>query len=303
MSEEMFVIDLAQFSSYLNQLDRSELTRKGYIRDLIAFNRWYTNTNGEALQPQNLTPSDIREYRQYLIAVKREKPNTVNHKISALRSYSKWAKETGLIQSDPTNSVRAVGKQPLAPRWLDKREEYAVVREAERMIAAAGSEAARFLAVRDHAILITLLNTGLRVGELCALDIADIELSERKGSVIVRSGKGAKQRVLPLNAKVRDSINRWLELRGNLPGGLFLDRNGKRLTPSGVHRRLAELGNRAGVDLHAHIMRHTFAKRLVDAGVTLEKVAALLGHSDMNTTRIYITPGERDLEQAVEALE
>jgi site-specific recombinase XerD len=78
---------------------------------------------------------------------------------------------------------------------------------------------------------------------------------------------------------------------------------GKAMTPSGIHRRLAELGKRAGVELHAHLLRHTFAKRLVDSGVGLEKVGALLGHSDLNTTRVYVTPGERDLEKAVEALE
>ncbi len=102
---------------------------------------------------------------------------------------------------------------------------------------------------------------------------------------------------------MREALRAWLKLRGDQAGALFLDRNGGRLTPAGLHRRLAQLGERVNVELHAHTLRHTFAKRLVDSGVTLEKVASLLGHSNLNTTRIYITPGERDLERAVAVLE
>lgn len=294
-------MDLAQYCEHLK--DTSPNTSRAYISAMRQFASWYAQTNGETLSPDKLTPTDIREYRQYLLTVKRAKPATVNQRLAALRSYASWAKSVGHLQSDPTNGVRWANSQTIAPRWLDKREEYAVLREAERQLNIAGSTHTKFLAARDHAIVVLLLNTGLRVSELCGLDLVDVELSERKGSLVVRSGKGGKQRVLPLNAKAREALRSWLELRGKAGGTLFFDRNGLRMTPSGVNRRLAKLGKRANVDLHAHVLRHTFAKRLVDAGVTLEKVAALLGHSNLNTTRVYITPGERDLERAVEVLE
>ncbi len=294
---------MEQYETYLRQKDVAPLTLRNYLSCLRLFARWYRETTGERLTPQRLTPSDVREYRQYLLAVKGEKPNTVNQKLSALRAYAKWAKESGQIANDPTNGVRAVGKQPLAPRWLDKREEYAVLREAERMVSASQTASSRLVALRDYAMLLTFLHTGIRVGELCALELNDLELSERKGSLTVRSGKGGKQRRIPLNAKAREALQIWLQARGDKVGKLFCGRAGERITPSAVHRRLATLGRRAGVELHAHTLRHTFAKRLVDAGVTLEKVASLLGHADMNTTRIYITPNERDLERAVEVLE
>jgi integrase/recombinase XerC len=75
------------------------------------------------------------------------------------------------------------------------------------------------------------------------------------------------------------------------------------LTSSGLQRRLAEIGRLAGLEVTPHTLRHTFAKNLVDAGVSLEKVAALLGHSSLNTTRIYTVPGHNDLEKAVEVLD
>ncbi len=84
---------------------------------------------------------------------------------------------------------------------------------------------------------------------------------------------------------------------------IFLSKRGEALTPAGVHRRLADLARRAGVEVHPHTLRHTLAKNLVDAGVGLHEVAALLGHSSLNTTRVYVAPGERDLERAMRVLE
>jgi len=83
---------------------------------------------------------------------------------------------------------------------------------------------------------------------------------------------------------------------------LFLGKDGEKLTPSGVQRRLSEIGVRAGLALSPHRLRHTFAKNLVEAGVSLEKVASLLGHDSLDTTRIYLTPSQADLQEAVERL-
>ena len=117
-----------------------------------------------------------------------------------------------------------------------------------------------------------------------------------------QDNEGEKRREVPVNAEAREAISKWLELRGRDPGLLFSSQRGDGITGSGIHRRLAELGRIANAEVHAHTLRHTFAKNLIDAGVGLERVAALLGHSNLNTTRIYTTPGERDLEAAVERL-
>lgn len=301
------ITELDEFASYMRTLDRSDKTLGGYIRDLRAFYRWFELTNGKACEVREITPSDIREYRQYMQLQLRLAASSVNRRLAAIKAFLRWAVESGKITGNPANNIKLISKQKLSPRWLEKRDIYALEREAERNCQNARTSAAKFLAERDQAILILLMNTGLRISELCALDLADVTLSERKGSVIVRSGKGEKQRTIPLNDVSRKALRSWLDVRGNtnedLNSPLFRDRVGQRITTSGVHRRLAELGRRAGVELHAHLLRHTFAKRLVDSGVSLEKVATLMGHSDLNVTRVYITPGERDLERAVEALE
>ncbi len=137
-----------------------------------------------------------------------------------------------------------------------------------------------------------------------ALQIADLELRARKGAITVRAGKGTKERTLPLNKPARQALAAWLDAR---PAGdaapLFTGQRGNALTPRALQRRVAALARRAGVEATPHTLRHTFGKRLVDSGVTLEKVAALMGHANLNTTRIYTVPGETDLARAVGVLE
>jgi integrase/recombinase XerC len=185
----------------------------------------------------------------------------------------------------------------LATGWLTKQEQYRLLREAERQISAANTELRRRHAVRNRAFLVFLLNTGLRVSEACALQDADVQVGERSGWVVVRSGKGNKSRRVPLNAEARHALKTWHDMRGEDGGRLWA------LSVRRAQSILSELGRRAGVEIHPHTLRHTLAKNLVDAGVGLPAVAALLGHSSLNTTRLYITPGERDLEQVMKALE
>lgn len=285
---------ISQFIKHLQQQDRAEKTVKGYISDLKSFARWFHQSNGEELTEKNLTPTDVREYRQWLVGHDAT-PSTINRHLATLRVF---AQASGI----PID-VKGVEEQGLAPRWLDRKEQAALVRETEKAINAAQTEPAKIQAIRDKAIIIILLNSGLRISELCALSVKDIELTDRKGRLIVRQGKGGKHRDVPLNSIARDALKTWMKVHVN-GEWLFSGKRGDRLSPSGVYRRLAELARRANIeDVSPHTLRHTFSKNLVDSGVGLERVATLLGHTNLNTTRIYTTPGRRDLEKAVEQLE
>ncbi len=127
-----------------------------------------------------------------------------------------------------------------------------------------------------------------------------MSLSERKGAARVRSGKRRKERKAPLNATALSALKAWLAVR---PAAdhlfVFTDKGGLPLKSSGVQDMLGELGRVAGVEVAPHTLRHTFAKNLIDRGVPIDQVATLLGHSSLNTTRIYTTPSEADLERAV----
>ncbi|MEW6287052.1 MAG: tyrosine-type recombinase/integrase [Chloroflexota bacterium] len=289
--------DTKIFEAFLREQDRSPVTVRGYLADLRAFARWFEQTNGKALRVEDVTPADVREYRGFLQTVRRAGAATVRRHLMALRQFCRWGMAAGRIERDPTAQVKLPRDEKIAPGWLTKQEQYRLVREAERAMSAADTPTRKMLAVRDLSLLVFLLNTGLRIAEVCALTAEDVQMGERSGWVTVRGGKGSKSRKVPLNAESRKALRMWLDERGEEAGSLFA------LTPSGAYRRLAELGRRAGVEVHPHALRHTLAKNLVDAGAGLHEVAALLGHSSLNTTRVYVTPGERDLERAMRMVE
>jgi len=145
----------------------------------------------------------------------------------------------------------------------------------------------------------------MRVSELCALDINDMVLNERSGSVVVRYGKGGKRREIPLNATVRRALKAWLEVRGSSPGPLFTSRRGGGITPRGVEYLITRYAYDARLEgVTPHTLRHTFCKQLVDAGESLDRVAVLTGHASLkNTTARYTRPTAKDLEVAVGRLE
>jgi integrase/recombinase XerC len=297
-------LNLDAFRKFLIDTGKSERTISGYIADMGLFSRWFEETNSEALCPANLTPTDVREYKQHLLNIQKAKATTINRRLAALRAYAKWAKTTGDAIYNPVEGIRGISQQTHAPKWLDRKEQAAVLRESERRVQTAKTEPAKRQAIRDHCILVILLNTGIRVSELVTLVLEDIVLSDRKGELRVRAGKGTKERIIPLNGTCRKAIRAWYTVR---PSGhasqVFITQRGPATTRA-IQSILENIGNAAHVEnLTPHIARHTFAKNLINAGVSLEKVAMLLGHSSLDTTLVYTTPGMRDLENAVRVLD
>ena len=280
----------------------AELTRQGmaaktittYTSDLVSFSRWFTDSTGEAFRAASVTPSDILDYKAYLRTVQRRQAATVNRRLAALRKFFLWAQGTGRITELPTATVKGVPAAPRTPKSLPKRDVDKLMREAER---------ARN--PRDIAILKTLRHTGLRVGELCNLRLSDIRILERKGQVLVRSGKGDKDRTVPLNHDVRDALSAYLDKRPAVSDDhLFIGQRGEPLQTDGVQLIVRKLAKRAGLEkVTPHVLRHSFAKHVLDAGEDLATVSRLLGHERLETTAIYTEPTARDLEDAVAKLE
>lgn len=299
---------IAEFEQDLNQQDISPLTRRGYLQDLRQFGIWFEQSNGEPFAPEAVTPTDIREYRQYLQVTLRRKANSINRKLAAISAFFRWAMKAGLISSAPTRDIKSVRQTTVAPRWLTKQEQYALQRAIEKDLQLSRLRYPKRWVTRrrDASLTLFLLNTGLRLSEARNLAIGDIQISERKGSLLVRSGKGNKQRRVPLNSQARKAVQEWLEVRPETSSEyLWVAVEGEvdGLSGRAIQRILARYGQEANLeDLTPHMARHTFAKNLVDSGVGLEKVASLLGHANLNTTRVYITPSEHDLELAVERL-
>ena len=300
---------LDEFKTVLIEQDCAELTVRGYVADLRLFRAWFEQTNGEAFCMEIITPTDLREYRQHLIVVERRKPNTINRRLAAISRLMKWAMDTGWIDRNPIEKIHLVSQEKSGPRYLDKKEQYALQRAIEKDLQVSRMRyPKRWLTrLRDASLVIFLLHTGLRLNEALTLELGDIQLAERKGQVLVRQGKGGRVRTVPLNVDARKALQDWLAVRPGSGRHIWTQVEGEssdELSSRSVQRVLARIGQDAGLEhLTPHVCRHTFAKNLVDSGVGLEKVAALLGHSNLNTTRIYVTPNQKDLEQAVERLQ
>lgn len=298
-----------EFEDYLNQLDRSQLTVRGYMADLKAFCVWFRQTNGEEVTPLAITPSDVKEYRQYLLTIERAKAATINRRLASLSAYLNWAVQSGQIDRNPATGIRSIQQVNNGPHYLDRKQQFALQRAIEKEL-----QMIRFrypkrwiTRIRDCSLVTFLLNTGLRLNEAISLQREDIQISDRKGLVWVRQGKGGKQRVIPLNQDARRALESWLKIR---PKGTtdFIwvaveNDQDQALSCRSVQRAFTRIGKQAGLlELTPHMLRHSFAKNLIDSGVGLEKVATLLGHSSLNTTRIYITPNQTDLERAVDQI-
>jgi integrase/recombinase XerC len=233
---------------------------------------------------------DVVEYRGWLQA-RGAAPATVNRKLAALRRFFGWLAGRGAIPDNPAAGVRPVkAAEGLAPRWLTRREQAALMRAVREKGSA-----------RDEAIVGLLLHAGLRAGELCALRREDLLIGERSGKVIVRAGKGNRYREVPLNGTVRKILQRWLEQ--NPDGALFPNRRGEPMSARSVYEIVNGYAYRARLGkIGPHVLRHTFCKNLLDMGVPMDRVAALAGHGRLEVTRRYTAPGELDLQAAVEKI-
>lgn len=213
-----------------------------------------------------------------------------------------WAVAAGVLNQDPSNGLEAASIVEMPPRWLDRSQVNRLMRQAERLVNGAGTNYGRWQAIRDQALLALMVYAGLRESELISLDVCDVEIGERKGRVIVRHGKGGKYREVPLAKEVRRALGMWLDVRGADPGAIFQSKRGGRLTRRAVIHRVKEIGRLADVQISPHDLRHTCAKRMLDEGTPLTVVQKVLGHSRLDTTARYVTPGWGDLERAVERI-
>lgn len=284
---------LDSFKEDLLRQEKSKNTVRAYIRDVEGFIQWFSETVGE-FSPMQITVVDVQEYKSYLYNVKRNKPVSVNRKLSALESFCEFLVSAGYLKENPAAKVKKIKYQKTAEvAALSNSELYRL----KRMFYLEDNK-------RDIAIFELMINTGLREAEVCNLKLDDIVMSERKGVVIVRSGKGEKYREVPLNANVRRALQTYLEVRPNRGNYLFVSNKSERLSESQLYRIIRKYADMAGIKAHPHMLRHTFATKLLREGkIDLPTLQNLLGHANINTTAIYTRATMQDLEKAVEILE
>jgi integrase/recombinase XerC/integrase/recombinase XerD len=226
-------------------------------------------------------------------------PATINRALASLKIFFNWLFKKGVITSNPAEDVKlvAIANQP-SLKWLDRNQQASFVRTIHE-----------YGSLRDEALIGIMLHAGLRVSEVCALNREDIEISDRKGRVIVQHGKGNKYREVPLNVDARRAIEDYLANgRKNGSPFLFTTQRSGQATTRGIQHILAKYAKLTGLEVTPHVLRHTFCHELAVRKVPLDVIARLAGHTKRDGSRNlamvirYTQPGEADLRRAVEEL-
>lgn len=291
---------LATFDEYARHLAQDQDIRpsslRNYLSDLRLFMGWYeceeAGSAPTTFQLAQITTSTLSRYRSYLQTKLGLKPASVNRALTSLKRYFAWASGQNLIHHDPAQTLKLVGKVEQAPRQLSTSEE-------EALVAAVNSSGS----LRDQTLLILMLHTGLRAGEVCQLKREDLHLAKHKGTVEVL-GKGNKYRQVPLNATARKVLEDYLDQTEKLEEGYLFpsEKTGQVLTARALGYLVKKYADLAKVsNVSPHDLRHRFGYRMAQH-VPLHRLAQIMGHESLDTTMIYIRGSESDLQKEVEKI-
>ncbi|WP_455380404.1 tyrosine recombinase XerC [Acidihalobacter prosperus] len=266
--------------NYLNvlsgQRQYSAQSVASYRHDL---NRYQAFLNARSRAIHRAESRDVRDF----IATEHRRGmsvTTIRRRLSAIRGLYHYLMTEGHIHQDPTLTIHA-------PKGARRLPEVLSPEQIERLLSSSGGGA---LAQRDRALFELMYSSGLRLAEIVALDVVDLDLST--GLVRV-TGKGRKTRDVPVGQQARTALNAWLRSRAELAApdtfALFVGRGGKRLGARSVQLRLNRLAlaNNLEVPLHPHLLRHAFASHMLESSGDLRAVQELLGHANIATTQIY----------------
>jgi integrase/recombinase XerC len=264
-------------------------TTSAYASDVKQFEEWILRLKINT--PQLVTRDLVRQYISFLTTSQKAK-RSVTRKLAAIRRYFAWHIRNGTLKTDPTTGVRTPSGTGRLPKVLTKEQ-------LNALLTCSNPDVPEWKSSRDTALIELLYGSGLRVSEVCSIDIGSI--NDRNNTVIVM-GKGSKQRQIPVSEPSVLAVKHWLKFRHEVVSiedcnstALFLNARGHRLAPRDVRRIIDE---RALTPTHPHALRHTYATHLLDNGADLRAVQELLGHSDVATTQRYTQVSKERLKSA-----
>lgn len=270
-----------EFLNYLKfERNRSDLTIRNYGEDLRAFKEFYGNLDSR-LSWKSVDSDIIRDWMESMMD-KGNNATSINRRLSALRSFYRFALARKLVDKDPVHGVTGPKKGRPLPQFLKENE-------MDRLLDAE-SWTESFEDVRDRTIIMTFYETGIRLSELIGLDDCMVDFSNRQLKV---TGKRNKQRVIPFGEELLATLRDYMKCRDKevdlQSEALFVTAKGQRMTSSqvreGVRKNLSKvctLKKRT-----PHVLRHTFATAMLNNKAGIESVKKLLGHESLSTTEIY----------------
>ncbi|SFP68353.1 tyrosine-type recombinase/integrase [Salibacterium halotolerans] len=281
---------LNEFTSYLQQQAKSNITIKGYRQDIKQYFEWFHNSHGK--ECKSLYRENVLEYVSFLKNVKRQNAKTINRKISSLSKFNFF-----LIKTNTQNDI-VVDKSDM----LKVQTSYASPTKVTEV------EVKQFLQnvlessnKRNYAIVVLMAYTGLRISEALTIKLDDFNL--HTGECIIRNGKGDKQRVVLFNSKVTLALRHYLKIRDKYATAehspyLFISKKRDRLDRTVVNRIFKHFSD----SVTPHQLRHFFCSNGIEKGLSIHEVANQAGHSNVHTTLLYTNPDQAKLKNKMELL-
>lgn len=277
----------------LSEKGYSEHTCRAYLQDLEEFYRFLDkkrHQNGQTVRDSGGFDVDRLFIREYLgVLHKKNKKVTIARKLSAIRSFFRFLVRQGVITDNPADFVATPKQDKMIPDYLSVDNVFRLLDSIEPDT---------LLKYRDRAIFETLYSCGIRVSELAGMNVFDVDF---QAGLIRVFGKGQKERLVPVGSKALDAIRTYREILGceaadcgkaaapDKNGPLFLNKNFGRLSTRSIARVLEKTARGCGLPMPVspHMLRHSFATHMLDAGADLKAVQEILGHRSLSTTQKY----------------
>jgi integrase/recombinase XerC len=270
---------LEEFIAFLRTEKRySEHTQAAYRRDLKNLQTW--------LQQQKIAHwNEIsQDVLRRFIAQRHARGihgRSLQRQLSAIRAFFRFLQRANIVRENPAEDIPTPKLEQRLPKSLN-------IEQLERLLSISGDAP---LMLRDQAMMELIYSSGLRLAEIAALNVVDLDL--QNGLVDVKKGKGSKQRLMPIGGKASEAIRRWLRSRTLLlkaeEAALFISKRGSRISHRAIQQRVAFWAKKQGLDQHVypHRLRHAFASHLLESSGDIRAVQELLGHTNISTTQVY----------------
>ncbi|SHK66967.1 tyrosine-type recombinase/integrase [Tepidibacter formicigenes] len=276
---------LKSFEKFLRNEDKSENTIKSYINHMKLYLNWFEDSFGSEFK--KLYRENILDYKSFLKNIKKDSARTINAKIAALIKFNEF-----LIEQDIQNNVVVSKKdnikiqsQGASPTDINKTD----VEKFRQTVLEKGSK-------RDYAIITLLAYSGLRISEALNLKLDDVSLVAKE--ILIRSGKGDKQRIVYINDKIINAIKSYINERNSDSSYLFVSRQSDKLNRT----RVNQIFNKFSDKITPHKLRHFWCTHALENGYSVHEVANQAGHSNIHTTLIYTNPSKEKMKEKANLL-
>lgn len=265
-----------KFSEWQKEQGKADGTVKTYVGVLEKFQSWLTTKNRTIDQ---ISKNDVQLYMDYLEEQQRN-AGTIEKYLAAISVFSRFLGRSEIILGIQRKEKI---KESEIPESLKESEEKQLLLEVELD----GN-------LRNTAIVYTLLYTGIRISELCDLNLDDIKITDKKRTLIVKNKKGEIERIIPLSKEVSKHLKKYIDSLDTNREALFVSSVNKRISTRAVQYMLQKY------DVNPHKLRHTFCQKLINKGIDIRTVAKLAGHRDVNVTKRYASDVDPNLENAID---